>query len=418
MSLSPHPLEDVGIQMRAPDMSRLQQRNRTRPTRRFIDAGSCDPSQYISATHGEPLQDFIRPAAHCSRLRNLLPIRPNADRMNPMAAEEQKERLEAIREAIRSFPTGPGLYFMKDAQDTVLYIGKAKNLRSRVASYFQPSADLAASRGARIVEMIAKVQTVDYLETKSEVDAILQEARLINEIRPPYNTSMVYSKTFPNLEITTREQFPGVYITRNPKNPRNRLFGPFTGAHDLRGALVVLQKIYKFRTCNLDIREEDDKRRFFRPCILPQPVHCPCAYESAARDTQDHQRSDQISPVEAFHVLRKLRRHGGSRGRQTTRPPQSTATAYVSSTARRTRHRGRQRPAGGFATDPSEPCQTASCSDLKRPFASSKASTSPTSPDRDGRLHGPVHRRPSFQDGYRHTASGRWRAWRPAAFEK
>ncbi|HPD46341.1 MAG TPA: UvrB/UvrC motif-containing protein [Anaerohalosphaeraceae bacterium] len=228
-----------------------------------------------------------------------------------MAAEEQKERLEAIREAIRSFPTGPGLYFMKDAQDTVLYIGKAKNLRSRVASYFQPSADLAASRGARIVEMIAKVQTVDYLETKSEVDAILQEARLIKDIRPPYNTAMVDSKTFPYLEITTREQFPGVYITRNPKNPRNRLFGPFTGAHDLRGALVVLQKIYKFRTCNLDIREEDDKRRFFRPCILYNINQCtaPCA----ARISRAEYRkiiNDLIKFLQSKRstVLRKLRR--------------------------------------------------------------------------------------------------------------
>ena len=126
--------------------------------------------------------------------------------------------------------------------------------------------------------MIAKVETVDCLETKSEIDAILQEARLIKDIRPVYNTDLVDSKTFPYLEITTREQFPGVYITRNPKDPRSRLFGPFTAVNDLRAALVVLQKIYRFRTCNLDIREEDDKRRFFRPCILHNIHQCtaPC----------------------------------------------------------------------------------------------------------------------------------------------
>ena len=203
----------------------------------------------------------------------------NVDRMNPMAAKKKTDRLEPIREKIKSFPTGPGLYFMKAPGDVVLYIGKAKNLRARVAGYFQPGSDLMTSRGPKILEMARKVETVDYLEAKSEVDAILQEARLIKDIRPAYNTALVDSKTFPYLEITTREQFPGVYITRNPRNPRSRLFGPFTGARDLRAVLVVLQKIFKFRTCNLDIRQEDEKRRFFRPCILYSIKQCtaPCA---------------------------------------------------------------------------------------------------------------------------------------------
>ena len=202
----------------------------------------------------------------------------NADRINPMAAKRQKDRLEVIRERVKSFPTGPGLYFMKAPGDVVLYIGKAKNLRARVAGYFQPGSDLMTSRGPKILEMVHKVETVDYLEAKSEVDAILQEARLIKDIRPAYNTALIDSKTFPYLEITTREQFPGIYITRNPRNPRSRLFGPFTGARDLRAVLVVLQKIFKFRTCNLDIRQDDDKRRFFRPCILYSIKQCtaPC----------------------------------------------------------------------------------------------------------------------------------------------
>ncbi len=202
----------------------------------------------------------------------------NVDRMNPMAAKKKTDRLEPIREKIKSFPTGPGLYFMKAPGDVVLYIGKAKNLRARVAGYFQPGSDLMTSRGPKILEMARKVETVDYLEAKSEVDAILQEARLIKDIRPAYNTALVDSKTFPYMEITTREQFPGVYITRNPRNPRSRLFGPFTGARDLRAVLVVLQKIFKFRTCNLDIRQEDEKRRFFRPCILYSIKQCtaPC----------------------------------------------------------------------------------------------------------------------------------------------
>ncbi|MHC4665633.1 MAG: UvrB/UvrC motif-containing protein [Planctomycetota bacterium] len=167
---------------------------------------------------------------------------------------------------------------MKGSAEKVLYIGKAKNLRSRVLSYFQPGGDLASSRGPKIVEMISKVDTVDFVETRSEVDAVLQEARLIKDIRPPYNTNLVDDKTFPYLEITTRDDFPGVYITRKPRTRGSRLFGPFASAKDLRGVLVVLQKIFKFRTCNLEIGKADAKRKFFRPCLLYSIKQCtaPC----------------------------------------------------------------------------------------------------------------------------------------------
>jgi len=195
-----------------------------------------------------------------------------------MTAKKEQARLKAIREKIKTFPSSAGLYFMKDDRDTVLYIGKAKNLRTRAASYFQPASDLLSARGPKILEMVNKTQTVDYLETKSEIDAILQEARLVKDIRPPYNTDLIDDKTFPYLEITTGDDFPGVYITRNPKSPKSRLFGPFTGVKDLRAVLVVLQKIFKFRTCNLDIRQSDTKRRFFRPCLLYSIKQCtaPC----------------------------------------------------------------------------------------------------------------------------------------------
>jgi len=195
-----------------------------------------------------------------------------------MTSNNTDDKIDSIREKIKTFPTGPGLYFMKAGGDTVLYIGKAKNLRSRVSSYFQPGSDLLSTRGPKILEMINKVHTVDYLETKSEVDAVLQEARLVKDIHPPYNTHLVDDKTFPYLEITTRQDFPGVYITRKPKTGVSRLFGPFTGVKDLRAVLVVLQKIFKFRTCNLEIRADDAKRRFFRPCLLYSIKQCtaPC----------------------------------------------------------------------------------------------------------------------------------------------
>jgi excinuclease ABC subunit C len=196
-----------------------------------------------------------------------------------MTDSTETNKLDRIRARIKEFPTGPGLYFMKEADDVVLYIGKAKNLRSRVSSYFQASSDLESSRGPWIVEMIHRVQKVDYIETESEVDAMLKEARLIKDIRPPYNSALTDDKTFPYLEITTREDFPGVYITRQPHRTGTRLFGPFANVQDLRAVLVELQKIFRFRTCYLTIDEADPKRRFFRPCLLYNIKQCvaPCA---------------------------------------------------------------------------------------------------------------------------------------------
>jgi excinuclease ABC subunit C len=200
--------------------------------------------------------------------------------------EKREDRLEAIRKRIKDFPAGPGLYFMKDCADKVLYIGKAKNLRSRVSSYFQPSGDAAASRGPKIAEMLNKTRTVDFLETDNEVEAVLKEARLIKDIRPPYNTDLIDDKSFPYLEITTSDDFPAVDVTRKPRSKGSRLFGPFTSANDLRRVVVELQRIFKFRTCGLQISEKDAKRRFFRPCLLYSIKQCtaPCADRIAKND--------------------------------------------------------------------------------------------------------------------------------------
>lgn len=202
--------------------------------------------------------------------------------------DNENRNIERIRERIKEFPTGPGVYFMKGVDDVVLYIGKAKSLRSRVASYFQPSSNLEASRGPHIAEMVNKVDHVDYLETESEVDAMLKEARLIKDIRPLYNTDLMDDKTFPYLEITVREDFPGVYITRKPQEKGTLLFGPFTNVRDLRGVLVEMQKVFRFRTCSLEIDADDAKRRFFRPCLL-HSIH-QCAAPCGARIERDEYR--------------------------------------------------------------------------------------------------------------------------------
>ena len=224
---------------------------------------------------------------------------------------EKSDRFESIREAVKSFPAGPGLYFMKGSGDKVLYIGKAKNLRSRAASYFQQGGDIAGTRGPKIAEMLSKVESVDFLETVNEVDAMLKEARLIKDVRPPYNTDLVDDKTFPYLEITTGDDFPGVYITRKPRTKGSRLFGPFASAKDLRGVFAELQKIFRFRSCNLDIGSDDAKRKFFRPCILYSIKQCtaPC---SARIDKKEYKKiiTDLVKFLKSRRstVLRQMRK--------------------------------------------------------------------------------------------------------------
>jgi excinuclease ABC subunit C len=188
-------------------------------------------------------------------------------------------RLESLRKRLSEFPKTPGVYLMKDAEGRVLYIGKAKDLRSRAGSYFQPSADLLNTRGPDICRMVEKVAEVDYLECDTEVDALLKEARLIKDIQPPHNAQLKDGKTFPYIEITARDDFPGVYVTRTPRLKGTKLYGPFLAASAVRDAVNALQRVFRYRTCELEIRDGDDSRRFFRPCLLHAIDQCtaPCA---------------------------------------------------------------------------------------------------------------------------------------------
>ncbi len=177
-------------------------------------------------------------------------------------------------EKVKQFPTSPGVYLMKDAQGRVIYIGKAKNLRSRAASYFQKT----AAEDRRIKDWIHEVADIDFLAAESEVDALLIEARLIKDIQPKHNADLKDDKSFPYLQITTGEDFPRVNFTREPLDRGVKLYGPFPRAKSLRGAIQVLQKIFKFRTCSLDIQEDDPRWRWFRPCLLHSIDQCtaPC----------------------------------------------------------------------------------------------------------------------------------------------
>ena len=217
--------------------------------------------------------------------------------------------LSKIRQLIAEFPKTPGVYLMKDTEGRALYVGKAKDLRSRVASYFQPSADLLATRGPDICRMVEKVVAIDYIECDTEVDAILKEARLIKDIQPPHNAMLKDDKTFPYIEITTSDDFPAVYVTRTPRLKGSKLYGPFPSAVGIRDAINALQKVFKFRTCELEIQEGDDKRRHFRPCLLHAINQCtaPCAAMISAEEYgQDIDRLKKFMASKRSVVLRQM----------------------------------------------------------------------------------------------------------------
>ena len=202
-----------------------------------------------------------------------------------MAAEQPQDTgTPTPAEKVKQFPPSPGVYLMKDAQGRVLYVGKAKNLRNRAGHYFTK----AAAEDVRTADLVKLIADIDYLEAPSEVDALLLEARLVKDIQPRFNVDLKDNKTFPYLQIRTREDFPRVEFTRNPRRRGVKLYGPFTSAGGLRYAIQVLQRVFQFRTCSLDIKEDDPRWRWFRPCLLHSIRRCtaPCNF----RVTKDEYR--------------------------------------------------------------------------------------------------------------------------------
>ena len=203
-----------------------------------------------------------------------LPDPEQPDAVEPAESSSIPQPSVDVREKVRSLPTTSGVYLMKDALGRVIYVGKAVNLRNRVGSYFNS----AATFDRRTRDLVPEIRDVDFIACDSEVEALLLEARLIKDIRPRFNTELKDDKTFPYLQISTREEFPRIEFTRKPRTRGVKLYGPFTSAKRLRGAISVLQRIFRFRTCSLDIAEAEERWRWFRPCLLASIGQCtaPC----------------------------------------------------------------------------------------------------------------------------------------------
>ncbi len=155
---------------------------------------------------------------------------------------------EKIQFVLNSLPHKPGIYLMKDAQGNILYVGKAISLYNRVRSYFQESTDLSPKNRS----MVAKVDDIEFLVVKNEVEALVLESNYIKQYRPRYNVLMRDDKSYPYIKVSLTEDFPRVYRVRSFQRDGNRYFGPYTNSGAVDATLDLLNKLFAFRTCRYD----------------------------------------------------------------------------------------------------------------------------------------------------------------------
>jgi excinuclease ABC subunit C len=160
---------------------------------------------------------------------------------------------------LQRLPTLPGAYLLKGDADQILYIGKAKSLRSRVRSYFTKD----RNRGIRHTELARQATRVETIVVESEAEALILEANLIRQHRPPFNIQLRDDKRYPYIKVTVQEPFPQVYVTRKVQKDGARYLGPFTSVGPLRQALEVVKRLYTVRSCRYALPDEAPPR----PCL-------------------------------------------------------------------------------------------------------------------------------------------------------
>lgn len=165
----------------------------------------------------------------------------------------------AVAAKLPHLPESPGVYLWKDAEGTVLYVGKAKRLRSRVRSYFA-SDHYASVKTQHLVRLIAELDTI---VVPSEAHALILEANLIKEYRPKFNIALRDDKSYPYIKVTLQEPFPRVYVTRRLVSDGGRYFGPYTDVGAMRRALNVVKRIFTVRSCHYALMDEVPDR----PCL-------------------------------------------------------------------------------------------------------------------------------------------------------
>lgn len=157
-----------------------------------------------------------------------------------------------IQEELKKLPKCPGVYIMRDEADTIIYVGKAINLHSRVRSYFRKN----IGRGPQIDKMVTLISRFEYIVTDSELEALVLENNLIKEHRPKYNTMLKDDKTYPYIKVTLGEAYPRVLFSRMMKKDHSKYFGPYTSAAAVKDTIELINKLYQLRTCNKNLPKD------------------------------------------------------------------------------------------------------------------------------------------------------------------
>ncbi len=176
-----------------------------------------------------------------------------------------------VQEELKKLPNQPGVYIMRDENDTIMYVGKAVNLHNRVRSYFRK----IVGRGPQIDRMVAQIARFEYIVTDSELEALVLENNLIKENSPRYNTLLKDDKTYPYIKVTVSEDFPRILFSRIMKKDKAKYFGPFTSAAAVKDTIELINKIYGLRTCNKVLPRDIGVDR---PCLNYHMGRCsaPC----------------------------------------------------------------------------------------------------------------------------------------------
>lgn len=197
-----------------------------------------------------------------------------------------------LDEKIESLPPGPGVYQHKDAEGKVLYVGKAKSLRSRVRQYFQKS----RSVDPRIEAMLSKATDLEVIVTESEVEALILEANLIKKLKPRYNVSLKDDKSYPYIVITN-EPYPRVFVTRQVRRDGSRYFGPYTDVKNVRAALKSVRDIFMIRSCNYFIDEESIRKHKIKVCLDYHIKKCEGPCEGLVSRERYNAMIDQVAAL-------------------------------------------------------------------------------------------------------------------------
>jgi excinuclease ABC subunit C len=175
---------------------------------------------------------------------------------------------DSLQETLDTMPTKPGVYLMKDATGAILYVGKAINLRARVRSYFHTSAD----ENPKVRQLVARIDTIDFIVTASELEALILESNLIKRHKPKYNVRLKDDKRYPYIKVTWQEDYPKVLIVRRMEQDGARYFGPFTASWAVQQTLQTLRRVFPYLTCNRHITGQDERACLYYDiglCIAP-----------------------------------------------------------------------------------------------------------------------------------------------------